>query len=123
MCLVAGPLSHLVWHLAQEGKEKMSGSSFDLLMQEIFNQKQRMDELIEENRDLRRQLTDLREGRGIYLEIDGKQFALNGEPLVASPQVDSPSADFLANNQTAPDMTLNEAPMDSIPETPLPVID
>ena len=123
MCLLADPLSHVVRHLAQEGKEKMSGSSFDLLMQEIFDQKQRMDELIEENRDLRRQLTDLREGRGIYLEIDGKQFALNGDPLVTSPQIDSPPPDYLANNQTAPGMTLNEMPMDSIPETPLPGAD
>ena len=59
----------------------MAGSSFELLMQEIFNQKQRMDELLEENHTLRHQLTDLRAGHGIFLEICGRRFALNTENL------------------------------------------
>ena len=68
----------------------MAGSSFELLMQEIFNQKQRMDELLEENHTLRRQLTDLRVGHGIFLEIYGQRFALSTEnPSTLSQRVSS----------------------------------
>ncbi len=59
-------------------------SSFDLIMQEVLNQKQRLDELVEENQDLQRQLADLRAGRGILLEIGGQRFALNEIAAVAT---------------------------------------
>jgi len=69
----------------------MGGSSFELLIQEIFNQKQRMEQLIAENEDLQRQLDDLRTGRSLFLEACGERFALNGERIVATPQSISPS--------------------------------
>ncbi len=98
----------------------MSGSSFELIMQEVLNQKQRLEELIEENQDLKRQLADLREGRGIFLEICGKQFGLVGEAVVASPQVVSPSQNTPASYQETISIALNETPMSAVPETPLP---
>ncbi len=101
----------------------MSGSSFELIMQEVLNQKQRLEELIEENQDLKRQLADLRGGRGIFLDICGKQFALMGGPAVTSSQVVSPSQDPRASYQETINMALSEAPMSTIPETPLPSYD
>ena len=101
----------------------MSGSSFELIMQEVLNQKQHLEELIEENQDLKRQLADLRGGRGIFLDIFGKQFALMGGPVVTSSQVVSPSQDSPASYQETISMALSEAPMSTIPETPLPSYD
>jgi cell division protein FtsB len=49
---------------------------FDQLAQEIFKQKQRMDQLEAENRELHRQLAELRAGRGIYVDISGRRFSL-----------------------------------------------
>lgn len=114
----------------------MAGSSFELLMQEIFNQKQRMDELLEENHTLRRQLTDLRVGHGIFLEIYGRRFALSTEnPPILSQRV-SPVQDVPAVEQatismpitetttdtpaSAEQTTITESTMGDIPETPRP---
>ncbi len=54
----------------------MGGSSFDMIAQELLRQKQVMDQMEAENRGLRHQLVNLREGRGIFVEIDGRRFAL-----------------------------------------------
>ena len=54
----------------------MDGSSFDYIAQEIVKQKQRMDQLEVENRELRQHITDLRAGREILVEIAGNRFAL-----------------------------------------------
>ena len=72
----------------------MSGSSFELLMNEVLNQKRIMDELLAENHSLRRQLADLRGGRDIFLEIQGQIFSLDGETALRSPQVDPTAQDF-----------------------------
>ncbi len=57
----------------------MSDSNFDLILQELLHQQEIMETLETENRELRRQLADLREGRGIFIEIDGVHFALRCE--------------------------------------------
>jgi hypothetical protein len=57
----------------------MSGISFDHITQEVLKQQQLMKELEEENRELRRQLADLRAGHGIFIEIAGQRFPLGGE--------------------------------------------
>ena len=54
----------------------MSSNSFDLITQELLKQQQIMKIRQAENRELRQQLTDLRNGRGIFIEINGKRFAL-----------------------------------------------
>jgi hypothetical protein len=42
----------------------MNKDTFDLIMQEVLEQKQRMEQLEEENRQLRRQLAGLGEAQG-----------------------------------------------------------
>ena len=54
----------------------MDGSYFDHIAQEILKQKQRMDQLEVENRELRKQIADLRTGRGILVEVAGSRFTL-----------------------------------------------
>jgi hypothetical protein len=58
----------------------MGGNPFDQMAQEILKQKQLMDELEAENRELRQQMADLRTGRGIFVDIHGIRFALSGDP-------------------------------------------
>ena len=57
----------------------MAGNSFDQIAQALLKQQQIMGQLQKENRELRQQLIDLREGRGIFVEINGQRFALMGK--------------------------------------------
>src|SRR5690349_10006467 len=61
-----------------------NGTGFELIMQEVQNQQNVMKELEAENRELRRQLVDLREGRGIFIELLGTRYALDVKPAVTS---------------------------------------
>jgi hypothetical protein len=54
----------------------MDRDYFDQLVRELFKQKQLMDQLEAENRELRGLLADLRTGRGIFVEIAGRRFSL-----------------------------------------------
>ena len=58
----------------------MDGNYFDRIAQEIVKQKQLMDQLEAENRELRQRLADLRAGRGIFVDIVGSRFALRDSP-------------------------------------------
>src|SRR5260370_31818670 len=89
-------------------KHNMSGSSFELLMDELLNQKRIMDELIAENHSLRRQLADLRGGRGIFLDIQGQLFALDGETAFRPLQVDSTAQNFSIEEQATTAMPVSE---------------
>lgn len=103
----------------------MGGSNFELIMQEIQNQKQLMDDLLAENRELRRQLTGLRWGQGIIIDIEGMQFALGNEaftnpfPVQETPTTQVTPATFELAPTTMPSTT----PMGTIPETPYPGTD
>ena len=55
----------------------MGGSSFDLLIEQVAKQREVMEALEAENRELRHQLADLRSGRHIFVEIYGQRLALN----------------------------------------------
>jgi hypothetical protein len=70
----------------------MSSNSFDLITQELLRQRQVMEILQAENRELRQQLTDLRTGRGIFIEINGKRFALNEAIISQTSSVQSSSS-------------------------------
>jgi hypothetical protein len=113
----------------------MGGSNFDGLMQEIFKHRQVMEQLEEENKELRRQIADLREGRGISIEICGKRFSLAAlttastraipTPAPVSYNTPAPAVSALITptpQQTTilyeaePDVT--EAPTIAMPETP-----
>ena len=56
----------------------MSDNGFDSIAQAVLKQKQMMDQLEEENRELRRQIAELRAGHGIFIEIAGERFPLQG---------------------------------------------
>ncbi len=64
----------------------MTGSSFDLIAQELQKQLELMKKLEAENRELRQQLADLREGRGIFVEINGIAIALDSATSAPAPQ-------------------------------------
>jgi hypothetical protein len=100
----------------------MGGSSFEQLIGEVFNQKQRMDELLAENYELRRQLADLRDGRGILLEIQGQLFSLDGEIVAQAPPVEPVSQEALVAEQATTIMHVSEAAIGAgiFPETPVP---
>ena|SRR5271157_5728514 len=96
---------------------KTNGSSFELIMQEVLKQKQLLEDLQTENDELHRQLTELREGRGIFVDILGKHFPLVGEPVSVSPE--AVAADLSLQETT---VMLSEALPSSLPDTPVPAI-
>jgi hypothetical protein len=101
------------------GIENMGRSSFDLIMQEVINQKQYLDQLVEENQNLQRQLAELRAGQDILLEVCGQQFTLNGEAVVAThSEKVSPKEDFSASQETI-NLPLSETSSSAIPDTEL----
>lgn len=57
----------------------MGGSYFDQIAQELRKQKQLMDRLEAENRELREQLAALRAGQRILVVISGTHFTLQTE--------------------------------------------
>lgn len=125
----------------------MSGcSNFDVIAQALLMQKQVMEQLEEENRELRRQLSDLHEGRGIFVEICGRRFALQvdqvsapvtkttipltsatsepvplppvPQPVTSIPQaVPSESPDFPLTDEISSLPDIDEPPTPSLPET------
>ncbi len=116
----------------------MGGSSFDLIAQELLRQKQVMEQMEDENQELRRQLAALREGYGIVVEIDGRRFSLFNEytastevavaeampvaavePVVVEPEMQPEPV--VAQHDVTQDET--EELVMSIPETPRTTID
>jgi len=65
-------------------------SSFELIAQELLKQQQHMERLDAENRELRQLLADLRAGHGIFVEIAGQRFPLEGTTLLPQPITLSP---------------------------------
>lgn len=91
----------------------MSDSSFEFILQALRSQKQRLEELQAENSELHQQLTALRNGHGIFVDILGTRFAL----------VEAQSAEVLvlqeyAMVQDAPTMQM----LPVIPATEMPTM-
>ena len=63
----------------------MDRDYFGQIAQAILKQKQRMEQLEAENRELRQRLADLRAGRGIFVEIAGSRFALRDSLSLRDP--------------------------------------
>ena len=91
----------------------MSGTSFDRITQEVLKQQQLMQKLAGENRELRRELADLRAGRGIFVEIVGQRFPLEGEMLLPQPVTTS----TIAQEDLPQPRTTS-----SLQETPAPIV-
>ena len=99
----------------------MSESSFEFILQALQMQKQYLEQLQAENSELHHQLADLRNGQGIFVEIQGTRFALVGtqpvEVLAHETTQEAPTLELaLAATVDAPTTT-----MPYIPETPRPV--
>lgn len=104
---------------------KPSSGGFEQIMQELLKQQQILEDLETENKELHRQLTDLRAGRGIMLDILGQRFSLASEPARAA-QEDAPDTQGdLSSMETAaiPNISTSDTPMPSVPETPIPDMD
>ena len=100
---------------------KTSGSNFELIMQEVLKQKQLSEDLQSENDELHRQLAELREGRGIFVDILGKRFPLVDVPISDSPNsIVTPGADLSLQETTE---ILSESLASSTSETPVPALD
>ncbi len=91
----------------------MNSESFDLITQELIKQKQAMELLQNENRELHQRLADLRAGRGIFIEINGQRFALNEASISQISSVESSSS---AQQQASP--AINDKPTTTIFEVP-----
>jgi hypothetical protein len=87
----------------------MDSNNFEVLMGEIFRHKQIMEHLQEENRELRRQLTDLHEARGMILDICGRHFVMTRAwtppPTLISPHTPPPTFLDEMMGQSAPPST------------------
>lgn len=93
----------------------MSDNGFDSIAQAVLTQKQMMDELQAENRELRRQVADLRAGHGIFIEIAGMRFPLKGE--IVAPQA------VAATNVLQQEHGISSSPTSfSLPEVQVPRI-
>jgi hypothetical protein len=83
----------------------MNGASFDLIAHELLKQKYVMEKLLEENRELRRQIAQLRAGHGIFVEIGGQRIALNlllEDAAPATPAAEPAPAKTIAPATPAP---------------------
>jgi hypothetical protein len=70
---------------------KTSDSAFELILQELLKQKNHLEELARENQQLRSQLADLREGRGISVDILGQRFSPDTNSLEPLATLQRPS--------------------------------
>ena len=85
--------------------DRAASAGFEGIAQMLLEQKKLMDALEAENRELRRQLTDLRRGVGIAVVIEGKtiQLATEQTPTISmTPQTQAAlqSLQNLQNTQT-----------------------
>lgn len=83
--------------------DRAASAGFEGIAQMLLEQKKLMDALESENRELRRQLTDLRRGVGIAVVIEGKTVQLAtdaGSPVQMNPQTQA-ALQSLQNLQNA----------------------
>jgi len=100
---------------------KSSDSNFELIMQEVLKQKQLLEDLQKENVELHRQLAELRQGRGIFVDILGNRFPLVEETVSVSPSAaETVSADLSLQETTE---MLSKVLPSSTPENPVPVLE
>jgi hypothetical protein len=83
--------------------DRAASAGFEGIAQMLLEQKKLMDALESENRELRRQLSDLRRGIGIAVVIEGKTVQLAtdaGSPVPMNPQTQA-ALQSLQNMQNA----------------------
>ena len=100
---------------------KTNSSNFELIMQEVLKQKRQLEDLLSENDELQRQLAELREGHGIFVDILGQHFPLVDVPVSDSPdRITTPETDLSLQETTEIRRELLQTP---IPETPVTAIE
>ena len=92
--------------------DRAASAGFEGIAQMLLEQKKLMDALEAENRELRRQLADLRRGIGIAVVIEGKTIQLMtepGGPVPMNPQTQAAlqSLQNLQNSQQQPQQNNN----------------
>ena len=83
--------------------ERAASTGFEGIAQMLLEQKKLMDALEAENRELRRQLADLRRGVGIAVVIEGKTIQLSNE--ISNNGQSQSTLQSLQNLQNTPPMT------------------
>jgi hypothetical protein len=92
--------------------DRAASAGFEGIAQMLLEQKKLMDALESENRELRRQLSDLRRGVGIAVVIEGKTVQLaadQGTPIPMNPQTQAAlqSLQNLQNTQAGSQTMIN----------------
>jgi hypothetical protein len=88
--------------------DRAASAGFEGIAQMLLEQKKLMDALEAENRELRRQIADLRRGVGVAVVIEGKTIQLatdTGNAVNAQSQAALQSLQSLQNSQNAQSMT------------------
>jgi YesN/AraC family two-component response regulator len=95
-------LEMLVTGVIQEesSMDRIASAGFEGIAQMLLEQKKLMDALEAENRELRRQLNDLRRGIGIAVVIEGKTIQLATDQSVSQAQAALQSLQNLQNQGT-----------------------
>lgn len=91
--------------------DRAASAGFESIAQMLLEQKKLMDALEAENRELRRQLADLRRGVGIAVVIEGKTIQLAIEPASASsvsPQAQAALQSLQSLQNTQPTMPTSQ---------------
>jgi hypothetical protein len=83
--------------------DRVASTGFEGIAQMLLEQKKLMDALEAENRELRRQVADLRRGVGIAVVIEGKTIQLSNEP--SNNGQSQSTLQSLQNLQNTPPMT------------------
>ena len=91
--------------------DRAASAGFEGIAQMLLEQKKLMDALEAENRELRRQLADLRRGIGIAVVIEGKTIQLateQGAPASMNPQAQAALQSLQSLQNTQPGMAGNQ---------------
>jgi hypothetical protein len=101
----------------------MADISFEQIAEEILKIKERMEALQAENEELRQQLTELRDGRGIFVDILSQRFSLRSETGIASEpdMISSAVTTAMVEEPAIPDTPTISIAEISLPETPYPI--
>jgi IS1 family transposase len=89
--------------------ERSASAGFEGIAQMLLEQKKLMDALEAENRELRRQLADLRRGIGIAVVIEGKTIQLATDQPISQSQAALQSLQNLQSSSVAAGTPQNNA--------------
>lgn len=91
----------------------MGGNYFDQIARNIIEQKQVMEQIEEENRELRRQIAELKAGSGIFIEINGQRFAMGSGEVITTAV--SEQADQEASVEQVANVVAHEEAIEATP--------